>query len=400
MAALSAEEREEFVALLLKREYPPPFVGGARNYYHELLRRQRHGRFVVLTGIGGVDDAAFDAAQPYRIERRRYARLIRLRGYPGFAVHLLRWLADTIRILHGKRGVLLLGQMEWFAAFGPIVRSLIGAPYVIFLVGEELTKLAATRTIASRWLRLLTRRSLAGASAVIVISRFTREIALGFGASAERLFVVHPGVDAERFRPDPAKINSADPPRLLSVGRLVERKGIDTALAAFRELVESFPGIVYEIVGEGPDRSRLEALAQDLGVAESVHFLGRIAAAELPLVYRRADVFLLPNRELPNADTEGFGMVFLEAAASGVPAIAGRAGGVGDSVLHGETGLQVDPASPPAVAEAVTRLLRDGATWRRMREQAHARAAQEFSWDRAAAELTSILESVRAEGAG
>lgn len=388
----------DLTGLLLKTEYPPPLLGGARTYYHEILRRQRRGRFIVLTGIGGPDDATFDAGQPYAIERRAYIRPARGPGYVHLAFLLARWLVDTLRIARDRWSILLLGQVDWTFAFGPVARRLSGIPYVVFLHGEDLMKLNRRRTLAARIQRCMTRRAFAGASAIVVNARFTRREAIAFGAPAERIFVIHPGVDADRFAPDPAKTVPGDPPRLLSVGRLYERKGIDTALAAVTRLCERFPGITYEIVGEGPDRPRLEQIAANFGIADRVRFLGQVPGSSLPQIYRTADVFVLPNRELPNGDTEGFGIVFLEAAASGVPAIAGRAGGTSEAVEEGVTGLCIDP-TPEALSDAVTRLLGDRVTWIAMRARARERVVREFSWNRAAEQLAVLLEHIEREDA-
>jgi len=381
--------------LLLKQDFCPPLFGGSRALYHELLRRQPPGDCTVLTGPGAADSDAFDRAQGYRVVRRDYLRTHPARGYLGIAGLQARCLLDLVLWLRRERGILLLGQMHWSTPVAAATHALTGAPLVVFLFGEELSKLGRRRTAAARLHRAVARRTLQRATAIIAISEFTRDVALGYGADAGAITLISPGVDAQRFSPSPGKTAPFDAPRLLTVARLIERKGIDTALRAFARIRERLPAATYEIVGDGPDRGRLEALARSLGIADRVRFLGRLSDDDLPDAYRRADVFVLPNRELPNADTEGFGMVLLEAGASGVPAVAGAAGGTGSAIVHGETGLLLDDPSPDNVAGAISRLLSTPEAWRAMRERARARALEQFSWDRAARRFAEVFESIR-----
>jgi phosphatidylinositol alpha-1,6-mannosyltransferase len=146
---------------------------------------------------------------------------------------------------------------------------------------------------------------------------------------------------------------------LLTVGRLVERKGIDTTIRALPKVLARCPEAAYLVVGSGEDLPRLQALAEAMGVVEQVIFAGRVPHEELVAHYQLCDLFVMPNRELANHDTEGFGLVFLEANACGKAVISGKAGGVVEAVCHGQTGLNVDGDSVEAVADAIADLLRD-----------------------------------------
>jgi phosphatidylinositol alpha-1,6-mannosyltransferase len=241
------------------------------------------------------------------------------------------------------------------------------------------------------------------ADRIIANSEFTRDLVVDLGVRPEKVVLNHSGVNIEQFRPDMETtdlkdvfrpdmetgdlkdiIGLADGQKLiLSVGRLSRRKGFDHVIRALPALQEQGIDFRYVVIGIGQDREYLESLALREGVAERVHLLGLITAEDLPRWYNLADVFVMPNREI-NGDTEGFGLVFLEAAACRKPAIAGNAGGTGAALVHEETGLRVDGASVPAIAEALTRVLTDEQYASRLGEAGYDRALAEYSWDRVA----------------
>jgi phosphatidylinositol alpha-1,6-mannosyltransferase len=216
-------------------------------------------------------------------------------------------------------------------------------------------------------------------------------------AMAERLqalgmyspLVVFPGANPDRFAPA-----GTPPPEpvLLTVSRLVSRKGIDTVLCALPALLEEFPALRYRVGGQGPDRENLEALARQLGVSEAVEFLGFIRDDELPELYRSASIFVMPAREEVEAPSvEGFGIVYLEASASGLPVVAASSGGAVEAVRHGETGLLIPPDDPAQLNEALGRLLRDPELRRRMGQNGRRWVEEEMNWDRAARQLREAL---------
>ena len=156
---------------------------------------------------------------------------------------------------------------------------------------------------------------------------------------------------------------------LLTVGRVVPRKGMDTIIRALPSLIETFPDLHYLLVGRGEYRATLEALAAELGVSDHVTFVGSVADGELVEHYRLCDLFVMPNRELPNHDTEGFGLVFLEANACGKPVIGGRAGGVVEAVRDGENGLLVNGDDVADVSRAIASVLGDEALADRLSDE-------------------------------
>ena len=167
---------------------------------------------------------------------------------------------------------------------------------------------------------------------------------------------------------------------LLTVGRLYARKGMDRVIESLPELLGMFPDLVYVIVGEGPYRANLAGLAEALGVADSVIFAGELRDDEVTDHYALADVFIMANRTMPDGDTEGFGLVFLEANACGIPVIAGSAGGSPDAVRDGVNGLVIDGDDAGAIARAVAAVLADALLAARLIRHG-LETARQASWD-------------------
>ena len=206
--------------------------------------------------------------------------------------------------------------------------------------------------------------------------------------------VVYPGTDPTWFTPPIAP--APFPPVLLTVGRLVARKGIDTVLYALPPLLSSYPDLRYHIVGDGPDRARLQALAQALRITPSVIFSGEVDHVQLLTAYQQAHIFVMPVREEEKGTSvEGFGIVYLEASACGLPVIAGRSGGASEAVRHEHTGYLVAPNAPEAVARVVLNLLENPERRQQMGQNGRRWVEKEMNWDRAARRLLLLLTSER-----
>lgn len=238
---------------------------------------------------------------------------------------------------------------------------------------------------------------------VIANSGFTRETLLSMGIAPERIVVIHPGVDTERFQPGlpvadlRARLGMAPGARLvLSVGRLQRRKGFDMVIRCLPALVAAGHDVHYAVVGTGDDRTYLESLARKTGVAERVHLLGHVPMDELPRWYNASDLFAMVNRDV-QGDTEGFGLVFLEAAACGKASIAGKAGGTGSAVLDGATGLRVDGDDVAQVTQALLACLSAPLELERLSAAALARVRCELTWERVAERTREQLSRPVAE---
>lgn len=339
----------------------PPARGGIEQLCSELARElATAGVQLQVIAPAQAGDAPFDAGLAYPVRRYEVDRL--RHGRLAAALH------DEL----GKHpdSVVLFGQ--WTAAGAALASPRVRRARLFTLGHAKELLTPATGLRASAPFAAYRRAVLSRLDGVLAVSRYTAERARAAGAKVAH--VVHPGVDAQRFAVvptaepaspvcflDEAEL-AADAPQLLTVARLVARKGIDTMIAALPAIIVAHPNARYRVVGDGPDRPRLLALAERHGVTSHIDFTGPAAQSDLPAIYAAADLFILASREDPiTADVEGFGLVLLEAQAAGTPVIAAASGGMPDALIPGETGLLVPPDDPTALARAVLDLLADPA---------------------------------------
>jgi phosphatidylinositol alpha-1,6-mannosyltransferase len=231
---------------------------------------------------------------------------------------------------------------------------------VFYLHGEEVNPGPARRRID-----VLAQTRLREADAVVTVSSYTRDLALQCGVDPAKVTIINNGVDVERFSPGPkdADIEQRFGLRgkkvLLCLARLDERKGQDMLIEAMPTITKVVPNAILLLVGGGDDEARLRSLVQNQNLNQTVLFAGIASDSELTLYYRTADIFTMPNRTTNSGDTEGFGLVFLEAGACAKPVVGGNAGGVPDAIVAGETGYLVNGRSSAEIAEACIKLLTD-----------------------------------------
>jgi glycosyltransferase involved in cell wall biosynthesis len=182
-------------------------------------------------------------------------------------------------------------------------------------------------------------------------------------------------------------------PELLFVGRLVQRKGVHILLEALARIPDSVP-LHLRIIGDGPLRSILEGQSRSLGLSDRVSFDGFVSDEALRDAYQRCSLFILPAVIDEKGDTEGLGVVLIEALAFGKPAIASGIGGITDVVIHGQTGLLVEPGDASALTEAITRLVSEPELVQRLGENARQRARDHFSWDAIIGQTVGLYQHV------
>ncbi len=272
----------------------------------------------------------------------------------------------------------------------------LGLPYGVVLHGAEVAVPGRLPVF-----RRLLCSVLSGACLAIAAGGYpAAEAARAAGERMPPFVIVPPGVDHERFHPLAGDERVAvrrrlglptDGPLVVSVSRLVPRKGMDVLIKAVGRLRAQHPDLALAIGGAGRDRARLERAAKRCGAP--VWFLGRVDDADLPLLDAAADIWAMCCRDRwSGLEQEGFGIVFLEAAAAGVAQVAGRSGGAGEAVLHGQTGLVVDhPEDPVVVAAALATLLDDSGLRERLGAEARRRAVAEFDYDHLARRLHAAL---------
>ncbi len=367
--------------LLVTNDFPPK-VGGIQSYLWELWRRLPPERVVVAT-TPHAGDREFDAGQPFRIVRLPDPVLL---PHPGLA-RRIRDLAAEV-----GAGLVILDPAFPLGLLGPH----LGCRYAVIVHGAELTvpsRLPGTRGLMRRVLR--------GAELVVAGGGYPADEVQRVAGADVPLSLVPPGVDLERFRPldaderAKARIDAGLPVGgrvVLGLSRLVPRKGFDALVGAAARLAPTRPDLVVAIAGTGRDRGRLERRAAAAGAP--VRFLGLVPDERVPGLMGAADVFAVPCRSRwGGLEQEGFGMVFLEAAACGVPPVAGRSGGASEAVVDGRTGAVVDrPGDPAAVAWALAPLLDDADLRHRQGTAARLRVEAEFDWAGLAGRLGQALE--------
>ncbi|MFG2847224.1 glycosyltransferase family 4 protein [Kitasatospora sp. NPDC048296] len=355
----------------------PPRQGGIETFVQAMADRLPGGVVVYTSAEPGAE--RHDAALPYPVVRDPARTLLP-------TPRATRRAAETARA-HGCDRV-------WFGAAAPLAAM---TPGLLRRAPGLLRTVATTHGHEIWWARTpgarrVLRRIGRSVDTVTFLGEYTRDRiapALGPGARLSRLV---PGVDPAVFRPGTG-VPTAHPV-ILCVARLVPRKGQDVLIRALPAIRRAVPGTTLLLVGQGPDESRLRAMAHRLTEPGSVEFTGGLDHAATAAHYAAADVFAMPCRtRRMGLEAEGLGIVYLEAAAAGLPVVAGRSGGAPDTVLDGVTGTVVDGRNPAAVAAALTRfLLASRAERERMGAAGRRWAAEHWSWDASARHLARLLD--------
>ena len=374
---------------LLVSEIFPPKVGGSGRWFWETYSRMPREQFVIAAGED-PEAAAFDATHsldiirtPLTLRDWGLTRWSSLRGYWTSFLALRRIIRKRhIEQLHCGRCI----PCGWLAL---CLQKVTGVPYTVYVHGEDVNAAStgsATGVMSSRQLRWMTGRVLKKATAVIANSRNSvRVVTEQWGVPPERVHLLHPGVDTTYFVPAPrdsavrAQLGWGERPVLLTAGRLQRRKGQDTMIRALKHIRQTVPDVLYAIIGGGEDLEYLQQLAASEGQTDHVLFMGKVSDEALRQAYQQADVFVLANRQI-GTDIEGFGMVLLEAQASGTPVVAGDSGGTAETLSPGVTGYVVPCETSEPVAKVLAELLADPARRATMGEAARTWAVDHFDW--------------------
>ena len=363
----------------------PTRRGGIESFVLSLCERMDPDEVVVYTA-SMPGDAAYDATLPFPVYRdpsstllptptvgRRAAEVMLRHGCDRVvfgASAPLGLLAPTLRRAGARRIVALThGHEVWWA-------RVPGARQLLRRVGDSCDVL----TYVSEWCR----EQIAPALSPV---------------AAEGMVRLSPGVDTERFYPGcggeavRTKLGIAKgAPVVVCTARMVRRKGQDTLVRAWPQVVASVPAARLLLVGDGPHRPRVEALAKRLGVSESVVFTGSVPWEEVPAYTDAGDVFAMPCRtRLWGLEPEAFGIVSIEAAACGLPVVVGRSGGAPETIIEGETGYVVDPYDIDALSGGLVSLLMERPRSRSLGSRGRDAVSSQWSWDVASAALAKLV---------
>jgi phosphatidylinositol alpha-1,6-mannosyltransferase len=377
--------------ILLSTEFPPG-PGGIGTHAFELARQ--------LTAVGwtitvvtpqdyvSADEAeAFNRAQPFAV--------VRLRPVPGAPLKLLsRWLVANRAIQHfNPRALVASGERAVWLGHWLARRHQV--PWVAVGHGSEFAA-------KPRWKFNLTRSAFEHASRVVCVSQFTAGQMTGIGIRPQQTLVIPNGADEARFTMLPEdtvlafrkKIGLPDAQLLLTVGNVTERKGQQVVIRALPHILKARPNTHYLMAGLPTRQEDFLKLARDLGVAEHVHFLGRVPAADMIGYMNCADVFAMTSTITADGDCEGYGIAVVEAALCGKPAVVSANSGLAEAIVDGVTGIAVPAGDEVATATAIVRLLQDDKQRRAMGQAALRRALQEQTWSNRVKEYDELLRQL------
>lgn len=341
---------------------------------------------------------ASDARQLVRIDRMPIPRA-RLRNMPG----VVAW-SRRAAILARENDVTFTwcGNLKPPSYVGWYLKRRMGIPYGVMLHGTELLQM---RKHGSGIRKRMIARTLLGSAAVIVTnSEWTRTMTLQLfddlkiPVSPDRVFAVPLGTDLDRFRPglDTARVRAKYALNggrwMLTVGRLVEHKGQDQVLRALALLRDVEPELRYAVAGSGVYEATLRALASELGVEDRVNFLGHVEDDELPALYNIAELYVGASRVAVD-HVEGFGISLVEAAATSLPVVAGREGGMPEAVVEGVTGLLADPYDAASLASTIRSLLDAPDHAAKLGAEGRRVAENKYNWPRVARDLRAIADA-------
>lgn len=371
-----------------------PHSGGSRVYYAALYKHlvaQYPDTVTLLTKkVPGWRE--FDRAQGsdnFRIRRR-------FRPLPNWKYW--QWPKALPQLVHAASAAMIghydclhCGDLFPQALNGVVLRKIFKLPLLIYCHGDEISQ-TDQRRYQPRVRNFIYRH----ADAIVAANQFACDGLKRIGIPAERIHKLTPGVNFERFQPRPRRADLIEcyglqgKKVMLTVARLVPRKGHKIVLQALPKVLAEAPDVKYLIAGEGPEKERLQALVRELGVQEAVIFVGDVAHDQICDFYNLCDVFIMVNRLDAGGDVESFGMVFTEANAVGKPVIGGRSGGTAEAIIQGQTGFLVDPNSADEVAGRLLLLLKNDQLSQRMGAVGLERVRLEFNWSTRAQALHQI----------
>lgn len=354
-----------------------PFVSGSARLLEDiveyLLAGGHHVEVVTVDYPLLGDSKKFDASQSYRIHR--------VGAWPIRGGSSVAMMARMVTLCAGgKFDIVLCGFASPTAILARAVSAITRVPYAVYSHGEDLI---AAR---SKLLRGPLSKALRAACVVMCNSHFTASEAEWFGVSRDRILTISPGIDpipylevaVEDVEALRSQLNLIGKKILLTLARLAVRKGHDTVVRSLPAIVASVPDAHYVVVGKG-DPARLMGIASELGVSDRLTVIDYVPTESLPALFALCDVHVMLSRFDPETrELEGFGIVYLEAAACAKPSVAGNQGGCGDAVADQQTGILVDPTDVPATERAVIRLLSNEEESRRMGMAGRERVLKEF----------------------
>lgn len=373
----------------------PPEHGGIQNYIYNLASKLPQDDIFILTDKQN-DSSSFDNQQNFKIFRRSFLSPLR-----HFKLTSLDLFFKTRKLIDQNNiDLLIAGHFYLPALTCYLLNKTRGIPYYIFTHGTEIFELQNASSGKIRYMHKI----FTHAQKVVVTTDYMKNYLISIGVLDNKILKISPGIDHSYFKPQNSinsrkiisKLISHDLTNyniILSLGRLVERKGHDMVLKSLSKVLERFPKTKYIIAGDGPHREKLIQLTKKLNLEKYVIFTGSINNQNIVDYYNACDFFIMPSRILQHKkDVEGFGIVYLEASACEKPVIAGRSGGVSEAVVNGKTGLLINPKNQDEISNAMLKLMTDSYYAQRLGENGRNRVINNFDWNKLSDKLRSYLE--------
>lgn len=375
--------------LILSSEFPPG-PGGIGTHAFQLAKNfalaSQEVQVLTPQDYAAEEEIAdFNGSQPFAISRF-------IGGKTAFSKALTRICKLNSILRHFKPDVVLVSGSRsiWMASF--LMTFYRNVPWIVVAHGTEFGQMHGLNA----W---VTKFSANQASALICVSEYTRQAVRALGVDKPPMEVVHNGADdAQYFKLDQDKIielrRSLDVENkfvLLTVGNVSARKGQEVVIRALPAIRQKAPQVVYWMAGLPSERESLQRLAKNLGVEESVRFLGRVSNQRLLELYNACDLFVMTSRQLENGDFEGYGIAVIEAALCGKAAVVSDNSGLAEAVLDGQTGLLVPQNDKESTADAILQLVVDSAQLHQLSVQAQKRAVNSQTWDKVTGNYLDIL---------
>ncbi len=381
---------------------PPTYLGGVERRILEVAKRlQDNVETTVYSGTKGNLKIALAVEGATLVPLHSTDRIFPLDNWTfnRTLANQAETLVADVYEAHTASGYGLLHAFRKRNVQVPFVQTVHGVLVDEYLQGK-LQGGSLKMRVANLFMRQLgqyEKQAAQNATLVVTISQYSKQkIEILYHIDASKIRIVPNGVDPQRFTPDgdctelKQRLNLANQPVVLFVGRLIPRKGLAYLVEAAKFILKEHPQTLFVIAGDGPLRNSLTSTVQQLGFGANFRFLGDVAEADLPGLYRCADVFAFPSVQ------EGQGIALLEAQASGKPVVAFDVSAVGEAVRNGESGLLVMRGSSAAFADAISRLLSDASLRANMGAKGRVFVQTELSWDLCASRMLKAYQEAQA----
>lgn len=378
---------------------------------YDAIATNSGGRVSVLTAsrdylkgslVEGV--RGFDSRCPYSVERLPALRTDMPLAANISMFHRLRLFVEQAGIRRKllskldaierdtRQDIYCIGSLDALGWLIKPIQKRYGKKVILYTHGEDVSQKPYDDRAAIK-----RQEAIKAADHIIAVSDFTKQCLIShYGVEKQKISILKNGVHFERFQKKQSLKKAAEdePITIISVGRLIERKGFDALITAFEAIVEKYPNIRLRIIGDGPYKPYLHDLIDTHDLQGKAHLVGTLNESELIKEYHGADIFAMPNRTLDDGDTEGFGLVFLEAAAARLAIIGGKDGGVPSAIENDKTGLLVDGSDEGDISMKLETLLADKTLRHNLATNAYNHARSQ-DWKLKAEDFRAIAEKVK-----